>query len=107
MTSRTAAYRSLPANERQEFRLPTLLKDHLAKAAARRGQTVAEYLTVAVAERVAHDLAETAEWHLSVPEQELLLRALAARTRPSARARSAAKKADSMFGPLPQVPRRR
>ena len=37
-------YTSLPADERQEFRLPKLLKTHLNQAASMLGETVAQYL---------------------------------------------------------------
>ncbi len=102
-----AAYRMLPADDRQEFRLPALLKDHLGRAAARTGQSVTEYITAVLAERVTHDLAETTEWVLTVPEQEALLRALAALPGPSARARRVAKRAAALFGPLTSGTRKR
>jgi len=107
MTAATTAYRTLPADERQEFRLPALLKEHLARAAARTGQTVAEYITSAVAERVTHDLAASAEWPLTAPEQETLLRTLSREASPSPRARKLAKAADALFGALPQRRKRR
>ena len=100
MSPAVAAYRSLPADDRQEFRLPALLKEHLSRAAERAGQTTTEYITAALAERVTQDLAETTEWALTVPEQEQLLRALAASSGPSARARGVAARADTVFGPL-------
>lgn len=107
MSRAIAAYRTLPADERQEFRLSTLLKDHLSRAAARAGQSTAEYITEALAERVSRDLAEAAEWALTVPEQEILLRALASSNGPSRRARDAAERADAFFGPLPTAKRKR
>ena len=106
-SSAIAAYRTLPADDRQEFRLPALLKDHLSRAAAQTGQSVTEYITAAVAERVTHDLADSTEWALTVPEQEALLHVLAASPGPSARARKMAKRADALFGPLTRAHRRR
>ncbi len=100
MSTPRTAYRALPADERQEFRLPALLKDHLAQAAARTGETVAEYITDALAERVSRDLAAATEWALTVPEQRTLLETLAGAGAPSARARKAAARAAAMFGPI-------
>jgi uncharacterized protein (DUF1778 family) len=94
-------YRNLPANERQEFRLPTLLKEHLQRAAVQAGKSVAEYITEAVAERVSNDLAATTEWILSADEQSALLKILVSTPPvPTARALAAAKMADTFFGPL-------
>ncbi|HWZ59472.1 MAG TPA: hypothetical protein VNW46_10910 [Gemmatimonadaceae bacterium] len=107
MPSPTSAYRALPADERQEFRLPGLLKEHLSRAAARTGQTIAEYITAALAERVTRDLAETTEWTLTAPEQEALLRTLAAASKPSAQATKLAARADALFGPLPPKKKKR
>lgn len=70
MSLALAAYRSLPADERQEFRLPALLKEHLSRAAERTGQTTTEYITATLVEQVTQDLAATTEWALTVPEQE-------------------------------------
>lgn len=100
MSTPRTAYRTLPADERQEFRLPALLKEHLVQAAARTGETVAEYITDALAERVSRDLATATEWSLTVPEQRALLEALAGAAAPSARARKAAARAAALFGPL-------
>ncbi len=95
-------YEALPADERQEFRLPSLLKEHLTRAAAQTGRTLAEYITGTLAERVSVDLARSTEWRLSVPEQLELLKVLSARARPSARARRVAAQADTLFGPMPR-----
>jgi hypothetical protein len=92
-------YRSLPANERQEFRLPALLKEHLARAAEQAGQSVAEYITVTLAERVTRDLA-VADWSLTPDEQAHLMRVLATNRSPSARANAVTARADKLFGPL-------
>lgn len=98
MSSAATPYRKLAADERQELRLPALLKAHIAAAAAQTGETVAEYITAAVAQRVSHDLAEATDWALTVPEQKALLKALAVPVRPSTRARKTAARADSLFG---------
>lgn len=107
MSRAVAAYRKLVADERQEFRLPSLLKEHLARAAQLNGQSAAEYITDALADRVARDLAGATEWALTVPEQETLLRALASSPAPSKRGRAAAEKANALFGRLPSGKRKR
>ena len=77
-TARAAAvYRAMPADERQEFRLPALLKEHLGRVVALSGQSITEYIMAAVAERVTQDLATTGEWTLTVDEQAALLRIFA------------------------------
>lgn len=96
-----AAYRGLAADERQEFRLPALLKEHLARVVSVTGQSITEYITAAIAERVTQDLAATSEWTLTVDEQVALLKILAADEGPSERAKAAAKRARSLFGELP------
>lgn len=96
-----AAYRGLAADERQEFRLPGLLKEHLARVVAETGQSITEYVTAAVAERVSRDLAASGEWALTVDEQAALLKLLASDAGPSERSRAAAKRAKTLFGDLP------
>lgn len=101
-SSRSAsAYRGLAADERQEFRLPALLKEHLARVVSLSGQSITEYITAAIAERVTQDLAATAEWTLTVDEQVALLKILAADAGPSPRAESVAERARALFGDLP------
>lgn len=102
MTSNAAImYRSQPANERQEFRLSALLKEHLQRAAVQTGKSVAEYITDAVAERVSNDLSVATEWVLSTDEQTALLKILvSAPPVPTARALAAAEKADAFFGTI-------
>ncbi|MBK7780035.1 MAG: DUF1778 domain-containing protein [Ardenticatenia bacterium] len=98
MSNAAAVYRTLAAEERQEFRLPMLLKEHLSRAAANAGQSVTEYISMVLAERVTQDLAASTEWALSVDEQATLLRVLASAPEPTARARAIAERADTMFG---------
>jgi uncharacterized protein (DUF1778 family) len=101
MSSTATIYRTLPAEERQEFRLPALLKEHLSRAAAQSGQSVTEYITSVLAERVTQDLAASTEWVLSIDEQATLLRVLASTPEPTARARAIADRANALFGELP------
>ena len=105
--ARTAAkvYTSLPADERQEFRLPKLLKTHLNQAANLLGETVAQYVIEAVAERVSHDLALAGAWELTVPEQQRLMELLA-KPAPATRAFvEAMRRADEVLGLAVGVPR--
>lgn len=101
MSNAATIYRALPAAERQEFRLPLLLKEHLSRAAAQSGQTVTEYITTALAERVTQDLAASSEWTLSIDEQAALLKLLANASEPTARAYAVAERADALFGEQP------
>jgi len=98
MSEAATLYRALPAEERQEFRLPKLLKEHLGRAAAQSGQSVTEYITTVLAERVTQDLAASTEWVLSVDEQAALLELLASAPEPSARAQAVAERAKALFG---------
>lgn len=100
MSDAATIYRALPADERQEFRLPSLLKEHLGRVVARSGQSVTEYITGALAERVTRDLVAAAEWTLTVDEQVALLKALASERGPSPRVRAAATRANALFGEL-------
>jgi len=104
--SAATPYRGLPADERQEFRLPALLKEHLSRVVASSGQSITEYITTAIAERVTQDLASTVEWVLTVDEQAALLKILARDAVPSARAESAAERARTLFGEIstPRTP---
>jgi len=101
MSNAAAIYHTLPAEERQEFRLPRLLKEHLSRAAAQSGNSVTEYITTVLAERVTQDLAAPTEWTLSIEEQAALLKVLASTPEPTVRARAAAERAAALFGPPP------
>ncbi len=101
MTDAARAYIDLPADERQEFRLSSLLKAHLAEAAAAHGTTVAAYVVEALAERVARDLAAAGTWHLTIPEQTMLLELLSNAPRPTPQMAEAMQRADELFGILP------
>ena len=105
-TPARSIYQSLPADDRQEFRLPGLLKEHLTRVSAQLGQSVAEYITLVLSERVARDLAASIEWTLSVDEQVALMKILAVPAEPSEHARAVAASADALFGPLAPRPAR-
>lgn len=101
VTAAAMAYGRLPADERQEFRLPKLLKDHLIEVAALQGESVAQYVIEAVAERVTRDLAQAATWELTIPEQQNLLALLARPVAPTSAFVEAMRRADALIGPLP------
>ena len=101
MTLPSRPYTELPADDRQEFRLSSLLKAHLAEVAAARGTTVAAYIVEALADRVTRDLIETTAWRLTVPEQATLLQLLAAPPRATPAMAEAMQRADELFGMLP------
>ncbi|MBI4419778.1 MAG: DUF1778 domain-containing protein [Gemmatimonadetes bacterium] len=102
-----SVYTALQADERQEFRLPRLLKAHLSEAAALKGESTAQYVIEAVAERVSRDLAEGTTWELTVPEQKRLLELLAKPPASTAAMAAALQRANALFGPLPEANRQR
>lgn len=102
MTDAARAYIELPANDRQEFRLSSLLKAHLAEVASAHGTTVAAYVVDALAERVARDMIAATAWHLSAPEQTRLLQLLSAPPRPTQAMADAMQRADELFGASPE-----
>jgi uncharacterized protein (DUF1778 family) len=101
MTAAARAYIELPADDRQEFRLSSLLKAHLNEVASAHGTTVAAYVVEALAERVARDIVDASTWHLSVPEQATLLQLLSAPPQPTPVMAEAMRRADELFGALP------
>ena len=100
-TAAAKAYISLQADERQEFRLSKLLKAHLNEAATLQGETVAQYVIEAVAERVTRDLAAATTWELTVPEQKRLLEILTEQPAPARALVEAMRRADALFDPMP------
>ena len=79
MTAAAAlAYLALPADERFESRIPNVLKRHAERVAKARGESLSEYVMEVLAERVATDMAETLELHLTTTEQAALLKLLTA-----------------------------
>ena len=70
------AYLDLPADERFESRIPEVLKRHAERVAKARGESLSQYVMEVLAERVAADMAETLELHLTTTEQAALLKLL-------------------------------
>jgi len=73
------------------------------RAAAQTGQSIAEYISTALAERVTRDLATSTDWALTVDEQAELMKVLITAQAPSARAQAAAQRADALFGAMSNV----
>lgn len=99
MSDQTVAYSRLVPDARQELRLPSLLKRHLAEVAARHGETVTDYMLRVIATDVAAELAEELSWVLTAPEYVQLLNTLnepPSKTRAMSRAE---KRAEHFFGP--------
>jgi uncharacterized protein (DUF1778 family) len=98
MPTASLAYKSQPSDARLDVRLPSALKAHAEAVASAKGETLSEYIIEVLAERVAKELAVTRDWHLTIPEQEALLRIL---TRPKKRPPAllkAAEQAKKLFG---------
>jgi uncharacterized protein (DUF1778 family) len=72
-TAAAPSYLDLKADERQELRLPALLKDHIAQVAAQQGESVSEYMLRVLAADVSVQIVKPVEWHLSAPEFMVLL----------------------------------
>jgi uncharacterized protein (DUF1778 family) len=103
-TNAAKAYTGLQADDRQEFRLPKLLKAHLNEAATLQGETVAQYVIEAVAARVTQDLAAATTWELTAPEKKRLLEILTEPPAPTRALVEAMKRADALFDPMPTRP---
>ncbi len=98
MAAAALAYKSQPSDARLDVRLPKALKEHAEAVASANGETLSEYIIEILAERVAEQLAVTRDWHLTIPEQEELLRVLAKpKQRPLALLK-AAEHAKKLFG---------
>lgn len=100
MPATAVPYLTLKADDRQELRLPALLKAHAAEVAASRGQSTSEYLVELIATNVTVDIAQSLTWDLSPQEVMTLLRVLAAPAPDTPAMRSARATAAKMFGPV-------
>lgn len=98
MSTAALPYLSLKADERQELRLPALLKQHLAEVAARRGQTVSEYVVQVLASDVSAELSKALEWQLTAPELLEFMRVLMSPAPETATMAAARERAAALFG---------
>jgi len=78
MTATAHAYLDLPADDRFEARIPSVLKRHAEAVASSRGESLSEYVLKVLAEKVASDIFATQELRLTPTEQVELVRILAA-----------------------------
>ena len=92
------AYLNLPADDRLETRLLTVLKRHAETVAKAKGETLSEYVVEILAERVADEIGSTQEWRLTATEQAALLRVLAAPAPTTAALQAATRRAEDLFG---------
>lgn len=98
MSTAALPYLSLEADERLEFRLPALLKQRLAEVAARRGQTVSEYIVQVLASDVSAELTKGLEWQLTAPESLEFLRLLMSPAPETATMAAARERAAALLG---------
>jgi uncharacterized protein (DUF1778 family) len=98
MATAALAYKSQPSDARLDVRLPSALKAHAEAVASANGETLSEYIIQVLAERVAKELALTRDWHLTIPEQQELLRILVQPKKRPATLLEAATRAKKLFG---------
>ncbi len=96
--STARAYLNLPADDRFESRIPAVLKRHAEMVARGKGETLSEYVMEVLAERVATDIVETQELHLTTPEQAALLKLLTAPAVVTPQLAAASTSAKARFG---------
>jgi uncharacterized protein (DUF1778 family) len=94
----TQAYLELPADDRLETRLPRRLKQDAEAVAKARGESLSEYVTTLLAERVAQEIVTAQEWKLTPAEQVELLRILSAPPPVTPALKTARKRAAALFG---------
>ena len=98
MNDAARAYLEQPAVERFETRMPAILKRHAETVAEAQGASLSQYVMQALAERVAADMSRHVEWHLTIPEQVVLLNVLSAPRVITPALESAALRARELFG---------
>jgi hypothetical protein len=100
-TTTAVPYLTLKADDRQELRIPALLKAHAAQIAAARGQSTSEYLVELIATNVTVDMAQSLTWDLAPQEVMTLLRVLSSPRADTAAMKAARAKAEELFGSEP------
>lgn len=68
MSNTPTHYLALKADDRQELRLPAVLKEHLQQVARTNGESVNEYVLRLVAADVSAEISKAYEWELDAPE---------------------------------------
>ncbi len=94
----THAYLELPADDRLETRLPRRLKRDAEAVAKARGESLSEYVTTLLAERVAQEIVTAQEWMLTPAEQVELLRILSVSAPVTLTLKTARRRAAALFG---------
>ncbi len=95
-------YLQMPADDRFEARLPHQLKQDAEKLARAHGQSLAQLVVRALAEKVTAEYALTQAWHLTPPETAELLRILAHPAVATPALQKAQLQAEALFGPNPE-----
>ena len=103
MPATAVPYLTLKADDRQELRMPALLKAHAAQIAALRGQSTSEYLVELIATNVTLDIAQSLTWELSPQEVMTMLRVLSSPPVETVALQAARTKAVELFGPEPTL----
>lgn len=93
------AYLNLPADDRLELRVPSVLKHHAEQVAAVRHEKLSEFVLAAIAAAVGQGLAEVGVWQLTMTEQAELLKVLAQPVSLTPAMQVARDDAESLFGP--------
>jgi len=101
MPATAVPYLTLKADDRQELRLPAILKEHAARVAALHGKSTSEYLIEVIATRVAVEMEQAQTWDLSAPEVMTLLQTLATPAPETPAMAAARRKAEELFGRAP------
>lgn len=101
MTAAALAYLQQPADDRLETRVSRRLKRDAEAIARARGQTLSQFVLMALADRVAADYAATLEWHLTPGETARLLQALAQPDQETQQLADARARAAAIFGDNP------
>lgn len=94
-------YLQMPADDRFEARLPRQLKQDAEKVARAYGQSLAQLVVRALAEKVTAEYALTQSWQLTPPETAELLRILAQPAVATSSLLQARREAEALFGQNP------
>jgi len=100
MSNTPTHYLALKADDRQELRLPAVLKEHLQQVARTNGESVNEYVLRLVAADVSAEISKAYEWELGAPEFLEVMRLLMLPPTETRDARAARARARKHFGDI-------